>query len=76
MFWVLLIAWAIACMFYAVKLFRVLRERGISLFALFGKSYKDSYSRKKAMKLFFNIVIATFIFIVTILIAYFVRSSS
>jgi F0F1-type ATP synthase membrane subunit c/vacuolar-type H+-ATPase subunit K len=72
--WVLVIAWAISCGYYAIKLLRIARGKGVSVFSLIARSKKSNHSRTR--KLFLNIIIATVLFLISILIAFFVNFSS
>jgi len=72
--WVLVGAWAVSCGYYLLKLLRIARGKGVSVFTLLAQSKKSSHSRTR--RLFLNILVATIIFVITVLIAFFVRDSS
>jgi hypothetical protein len=72
--WVLIGAWALACGYYMLKLLRIARGKGVSVFSLLSQSRKPSQSRTR--RLFLNILVATIILIITVSIAFFVSSSS
>jgi len=72
--WVLFAAWAGICIIYLLKLYRIARSYRLPLFALPAKYNKTI--RGLVKNLYFRLIIATIIFIITVLLAYFVKYSS
>lgn len=72
--WVLFLAWAGVCLFYLVRLAKISRSHRLPLFAALGK-YNNTI-RGLVRHLYLRLSIATIIFIITVLVAYFVKSSS
>jgi hypothetical protein len=72
--WILFAAWAISIFFYFLRIKKIARSNGVPLFSTPARYNKTIRSLVK--NLYFRILIATIIFIVTVVIAYFVEFSS
>jgi hypothetical protein len=72
--WVLFAAWAGICIFYLSKLSRIARSHRLPLFASPVRYNKTI--RALVRHLFLRLILATIIFIITVLLAYFVKYSS
>jgi hypothetical protein len=72
--WVLFAAWAGICIIYILKLYRIARSYKVSLFAPAVKYNKTIRGLIKSIH--FRLLLATIIFIITVLLTYFVRYSS
>ena len=72
--WVLFLAWAGICLFYLIKLAKISRSHRLPLFAAPAKY--NSTIRGLVRHLYVRLSIATIIFIITVLVTYFVKSSS
>jgi hypothetical protein len=72
--WVLFAAWAGICMFYLSKLARIARSNRLPLFA--SPVRYNQTIRGLVKSLYSRLTLTTIIFIITVVLAYFVKYSS
>lgn len=73
-FWVLLVAWAGTCIIYFSRIRRIAKSSRLSVFSPLNK-YSDTV-RALIKSLYTRIFVITIVFIITLLITFFVRSST
>lgn len=73
--YVLMLAWAAACLYYLWKINRIARANGFSVFSA-AQNRTSRSIRTIIRRLYVNIIVITIFFLIVIILAYFVSQSS